>query len=91
MPSVMDFIRFREKLTATPQMARTIFFNDAITWLETEEINRCSPQYVEKYKELIEILKQGSNMIQIEEAWFSKFQYTYGGLGCMDKLLRRLK
>ena len=92
MPSVMDFIRFREKLFATPAIARIIFFNDTIAWLENEELGRLNnPQLLEKYKGLIELLKTANTMDKIDEAWFSKFQFTYGSLGCMDKLFRRFK
>lgn len=88
----MDFIRFREKLFATSPMARTIFFNDIIIWLETEEINRLpNPQLVEKYRGLIELLKSANTMDKLNEEWFSKFQFTYGSLGCMEKLFRRFK
>lgn len=87
----MDFIRFRDRLYGTSQMARTIFFNDAITWLETEEYTKVGPEQLQKYQALVSHLKKATNMIQIEDAWYREFQYTYGGLGCMEKLFRRLK
>ena len=87
----MDFIRFRDKLFATSQMARTIFFNDTITWIETEEIQKVGPEQIQKIQGLLAHLRKASNMIQVEDSWFREFQYTYGGLACMDKLLRRFK
>ena len=87
----MDFIQFRNKLYTTSQMARTIFFNDTITWLETEELPKVRPEQAQKYQEFLAHLRKACNMIQIEDNWYREFQYTYAGLGCMEKLLRRLK
>lgn len=92
MPSVMDFINFKNKFQGLGKGGRNQFIPSAITWLESEERAKLTnPEHLAHLVNLENHLQSALNLERVPEGWFSIFQSAYGSFPFTEKLLRRLK
>ena len=92
MPSVMDFINFKNRFQALGKGGRNQFIPITITWLESDERPKlANPDHLAHLVNLENHLQSALNLDRVPETWFSIFQSAYGTFPFTEKLLRRLK
>jgi len=92
MPSVMDFITFKDKFSRMGKGMRNVFITETVAWLESEERARLqNPDHLSHLVNLENHLQSALNLEKVPETWFTTFQFTYASFPFTEKLLRRLK
>ena len=70
MPSTYELYRLNKLLSEMPLTARNQFIADTISWLETEERDRCTrPEELQAVQQFGNYLKTGMQLPRIEVAW----------------------
>jgi len=92
MPSVMDFINFKNKFSQMGKGPRNAFITETVAWLESEERHKLThPDQLTHLINLENHLQAALNLEKVPETWFTTFQFTYSSFPFTEKLLRRLK
>ena len=92
MPSVMDFITFKERFTRMGKGMRNAFITETVAWLESEERGKLqNPEHLSHLVNLENHFQSALNLDKVPESWFTTFQFTYASFPFTEKLLRRLK
>jgi hypothetical protein len=90
MPSVMDTIRWKDKLLRMNASMRNQVINESITWLDSEERPKCKPEQLPHLIQFQTEFKQLLTKEVIPETWFTMAAQTYGRFPFYDHLLKRL-
>ena len=92
MPSVMDFITFKDKFSRMGKGMRNVFITETVAWLESEERARLqNPEHLSHLVNLENHLQSALNLDRVPDTWFTTFQFAYASFPFTEKLLRRLK
>ena len=89
MSSVMEIIRFRDKLQGLPIPVRNQVITEMIAWLESTERPKCKSEHL---SHLIHFENELQNFLnkQIPEGWFTKSAQTYGSFPFYDGFIRKI-
>jgi hypothetical protein len=90
MPSVMDTIRFRDKLMRMNVSMRNQVISESIAWLESEERPKCKPEQIPHLIQFETEFQRLLNQQEIPETWFTMTAQTYSRFPFYANLLKRL-
>jgi hypothetical protein len=90
MPSVMDTIRWKDKLIRMNVSMRNQVISESIMWLESEERYKCKPDQLPHLIQFETEFKTLMNQPVLSDTWFTMSAQTYGRFPFYDRLLKRL-
>ena len=89
MPSVMDTVKLRDKLTRLSTPLRNQIITDTVAWLESEERPKCKPEHLSFLIDFENSLQSLLNQQKMDPSWVIKNAQTYASFPFFDHFVRR--